>query len=166
MQLWHVHQFHAPEQARAGEPAAVGLHAGVDDDDDAVGLAGIHQLGDVRLEGRVAAVVQDGLRAVDLHGGVHHRAVQPEGDALPRPLCGDVEGLDVVGHPRVIVAAGLPGRRLREHVPLDHVVVGQIHLAPVPLPGQPSRRVWHAQGELPPTVDVDAPHVASPFNHS
>ncbi len=162
VQLRHVRERHATEQPRAGVPARVRLHAGVDGDDDAVRLARIDQLRDVGLKGRVAVVLQRGLRAVDLDRGVHHRAVQPQRHALARPFRGDLDLLPVVRNARVVVAAGRLGRRVCAHVALNHVVVRQVHDALLQRPQQPCGTVDEAVSKVPFPVDVCASHGVSP----
>ena len=161
MQLRHVDQRHAPEQPRPGIPAGIGLHAGVHRDDDGIRLAGIDQPGDVHLEGRIAVVVQRGLGPVDLDGGVHHRAVQPQRDPLPRPFGGDVQLPPVVGDAGVEIAAGRPRGRFGIDVALDHVIVGQVHDAFLKLAGQAPVVVDESPAEAPAPVDIDTPHVLS-----
>ena len=158
MQLGRMDQFHTPEQARAGEPAGVRLHAGVHGDDDAILLPRIDQMGDVRLKGRVAVMLQTRQIAVDLHGGVHHNPVETQENRIVFPIRGDVDLLSEMGHARVVIAAGPAGCRFRENVAFDHIIMGQIDFPISKNPADALSQVHLTQTKIPFPIDFHAAH--------
>ena len=160
MQLGAVYQPHAAEQPRAGVPAGIGLHTGVEVDGDAVFFAKGQVGRQAHGERDIAVVLQRGPAAVHLDGGVHHRAIQLQKDFLPGPGSRDIDKPGVVGGPGRVKAAGRPGGGVGGNVRLDHIVVRQVHDARgVPgvkvLGHDVQHRVEAAGSEPPAAVQVD-----------
>ena len=101
-----MNQLHAAENSRAGVPAGVGLHAGIDGNRHAVFLSEVYILRDIDRKRCIPVMVQSAFAAVDLDRRVHHDAVKVKENLLVLPLFRDLKIFAVARDALCIISAG------------------------------------------------------------